>query len=233
MAKKTPTAQSPFEPDRGILDTLLDAHAWLRAHRRALAVGGVGLAILAAATLYYVDYRRDLETAAAVELTRISKTVASGNTSLAINDLEQFLAHYGSADAAREAHVMLASALLRINRPQDAIETVSEIARNPGTDPVAARAAALIGAALEIQGDTAGAIRHYLAIAEKLPMDFMRREALAAGARLQASSGDYAAAAATYRRLLEMVPEESVERPLYEMELAEMETRARFEADGA
>jgi tetratricopeptide (TPR) repeat protein len=228
MQKSAPKYRSPLDSDPGVVERILAAHAWLREHSRAVTVGAVGLLLLVAAGLYYLDYRRDLESAAAVELAQVEETVESGNTTLAISDLQRFLAQYGSTRRAREARVMLGRMLIQAGRPREALDAVSQLATQP-EDPVAARAALLAGAAYQASGDTIGAIRHYLAIAERLPMDYQRREALASAARLQEMRGDYAGAAATYARLVEIVPEESVERPLYEMRLAEMRARARAE----
>ena len=232
MAKPS-GAKSPFETDHGVLEQLLEAHAWVKAHSRSVISGTVAVGLLLAAGLYYRNYVHDLQASALVELERVRETVAGGNTSLAINDLQRFLAQYGSTKAAREARVMLATELLRVNRPQEAIETVSDLTQKPRESPLAARAALLTGAALEAQGDTAAAIQHYLRVADQMPMDYLKQDALSSAARLQALRGDYAAAAATYKRLRELVPEESVERPLYELRGAEMEARARVAESGA
>lgn len=225
--------KGPFESDHGVLEQLLEAHAWIQAHSRAVIAGAVGLGLIAAAGVYYFGYTREIESSALLELERVRETVASGNTSLAINDLQRFLTQYGSTNAAREGRLMLASEFLKANRPQEAIETVSELAQGPARGPLAARAALLAGAAMQTQGDTAAAIQHYLRIADRLPMDYLKQEALASAARLQDLHGDYAAAAGTYRKLLEIIPEESVERPVYEVRLAEMEARARAGDAGA
>lgn len=232
MAKPSGT-RSPFETDHGILEQLLEAHAWVKAHSRSVITASVTLGLLLAAGLYYRNYVHDLQAAALVELERVRETVASGNTSLAINDLQRFLAQYDATKAAREARLMLATELLKVNRPQEAIEAVSELAQRPGNGPLAARAALLVGAAMQAQGDTVGAIQHYLSYADRMPMDYLKQDALGAAARLQAFKGEYAAAAATYKRLLELVPEESVDRPIYELRIAEMEARARAAEPGA
>lgn len=227
MPKPTAKYRSPLESESSLVEQALALHAWVRAHTRGLIVAAVGIGFLVAAALYYLNYQRDLEASAAVELEKARTTVLSGNTSLAIADLQRFLAQYGSARRAREARVMLATLLIQASRPREALDVLGTLWEKPGADPVAARAALVAGAAREGAGDTAGAIQGYLRAAEELQLGFQKREALAGAARLQTLRGDHRGAADTYRKLLALVPDESVERPLYEMRRAEAQARAR------
>ena len=227
--KETPKYRTPLEPAPSALDRLAEAYAWTRTHSRALTVGTLALGLALASAVYYVHYTRDLEAAAAVALEQPRASVQSGNTNLALNDLRQFLAQYGSTRLAREARVMLATVLLQAGQPREAYREVRDVASKTD-DPVGARAALVAGAALEAAGDTAAAIRHYLAIADRLNMTFQKRDALAAAARLQELAGDYDGAAQTYARIVQLLDAEAVERPYYEMRLAEMRTRAGIRA---
>lgn len=229
MAQRRPKARSPLQPEPSFADRALRIYAWARGHSRAVLVGSGALALLVAASVYYLGYRRQLESAAAAELLRVRETVLAGNTDLAIADLQRLLAQYGATEHAKEARVMLAVMLIQSGRPEEAIESVRRIAGGRGADPVGARAAFILGAALEARRDTVAAIRHYLTLGDALEMGFQKREALRAAARLQSARKDYAAAVATYRTLLQLVPEASVERPIYEMRLAELETAARLQ----
>lgn len=234
MAPQQPKAKSPLQPQPSFAQRVLAAYAWARVHSRPVLVGGGALALLTAASVYYLSYRRQLEAAASVELAQVRETVFAGNTNLAIADLQRFLAQYGETEHAREARVMLAVLLIRAGQPEEAREVVQRVARNPGSDPVAARAGFVMGAALEASGDTAAAIEHYLALASALEMGFQKREALASAGRLQAARKDFPGAAATYRMLLSLTPETSVERSIYAMRLAEATTAAQAHraADG-
>lgn len=227
MTKPRPQYRSPLEGETGWIERVLAVQAWIRQHARALSIGVAGFVLLAAVTLYYLDYRSDVEGSASVQLARARETVQSGNTTLAITDLQRFLAQYGSTRAAREARVMLGTLFIQTGRPQEALDAIADLAAKPGEGPVAARAALVAGAAYQAKGDSTAAIQHYLRIADGLRMDYQRRDALASAARLQTLTGDFRGAAATYSRLVQLAPEESVERPLYEMRLAEVQARAR------
>ncbi len=227
MRQPTKKFTTPLEAEDSLAERAITLYQWARDHARALLVAGVALTLLVVAAVYYVDYRRDLEASAAVELEKARTAVSSGNTTLAINDLQRFLSQYGDTDHAREARVMIAALLIQTARPGDALEEIRKIRDVPGSDPIGARAALIAGAALEAMGDTLTAVNHYLRIAEQLRMQLHQREALAAAARLQHDRGDYEGAAASYRKLLTVLPEQSVEHQYYQMRLAEALAQAR------
>lgn len=211
--------------DDAFIERVLESTAWAKTHQRVILWGGVVLLILVGSVLWYRNYRATLETNAAVQLTTVRQTVSSGNHALAVRDLERYLEQYGSTASAAEARLMLAQEYLATNQPQQAIEAVREQAQDL-SDPLGPPAAFLLAAGLESVNQFDRAETVLLRLAESAPLMSQKESALDALARNRMERGDAAGAAQAYNQLLELLPENSPGRPVFEMRRAEAQARA-------
>ncbi|HSH45803.1 MAG TPA: tetratricopeptide repeat protein [Longimicrobiales bacterium] len=198
---------------------------WARENSRVLITTAVVLTLLVAGAIYYNSVKRGVESEAAIRFSNLQGTLASGNTQLAIRDLQEFLAGFGDTRTGEQARLVLAELLLSEDRPQEALETLQELDTNPAR-PQGLAAAQLIAAAYEAAGETGQAVDTYLEIADRARFDFERREALADAARVTLQGGDPGAAAALYEDVLDTFEEGEQGRGYYEMWLAEARARA-------
>lgn len=220
------------EPDDKFLYAIERASLWARQHTRALIIGGIVVAILVIAGVYYVDSQRRLEAEAATRLGEVQQTVMTGNVPLAIRDLQTYLGTFGGTRAAREARLMLADLLLAQDRPADAIEALGRLPRDID-EPAGIAAAQLVAAAQEALGQHDDAIQTYRRIARDARFEFQRREALEDAARVALDTGQDNLAVELYDRLIETFDEGDFERGYFEMWRAEARARAGRSPDAA
>lgn len=213
------------EPDDKFLFAVERAASWAREHSRQLIIGGIVLAILVLAGVYYVDSQRRVEQEAAARLTELHQTIQTGNVPLAIRDLQTYLSTFGGTRAAREARLLLADLLLDQDRPADAVQALGRMPRSLD-DPLGLAAAQLMAAAHEDLGQHAEAIEVYESIARDARFEFQRREALAAAARLALETGRAEQATDLYGRLVQTFEEGEPGRSYFEMWRSEAAARA-------
>lgn len=207
-------------PDDVFLAGVLETSAWAKRHQRTLIIAGITVAVVVTALVLWLNQRSSLRERAAVELTQVRATAMAGQPELAIRDLEQFLATYGGTPSGVEGRLMLGSTYLEVGRAADAIETVRPVARNVGTD-MGANAAFLLASAHEAAGEPHRAEEVYLRIGTGGRFLFQRQEALDHAARLRLQRGDVAGAVQLYERLVDMTPETSQDRQIFELRLGE------------
>lgn len=223
IAHRVPQSDTP---DDVFIARLLELAAWARTHTRALTIGIVALvgAILIAA--YVRNFQATARAAAETRFVAVQQTVASGNTALAIRDLEAFLATHGRTHVADEARILLAQSYLAEGQPQKAIEAIDKLAGSIGKG-LGTTAALLKAAALEVDGRTDEAEALYLRIADDARYNYERMEALEAAARIRMDRGDAAGASQLYDRLVSLAADGSADKAIYQMRLAEAKARAQ------
>ena len=217
-------------PDDAFVSGVERSVAWGRKHQRALITGAIALAVLVAGVLYYVNYQRTLENQAAARFTELQGTIASGNTQLALRDLQAFVDRFGSTDAGAQARVILGDILVQQGQPDEAVGVLQDMADDAG-DPLGVAAARIKAAAHEALGEHDQAVSIYVRIADAARFPFQAREALADAARVRLQNGDADAAADLYQRVVNTFEDDDAGRGYYEMWLAE--ARARAAAGGA
>jgi tetratricopeptide (TPR) repeat protein len=231
-----PTARrvhrQPSEPDDAFVAGVLETSAWAKQHQRTLIIGGVALAVIVTALVLWLNHRSSLRDRAVVELAQARAATMAGNPELAIRDLEQYLARYGGTPAGQEARLMLGRVYLENGRPRDAIDAVSRPARDV-RDDMGANAAFLLAAAHEAAQEPHRAEEVYLRLGDRGRFLFQRQEALDNAARIRLQRGDAAGAVQLYERLVDITPEASQDRQIFELRLGEARALAATGASAA
>jgi tetratricopeptide (TPR) repeat protein len=207
-------------PDDAFVAGVLETSAWAKQHQRTLIIAAIATAVIVVGTVLWLSNRSATRAAAAEELTRVRAVAMTGNATLAIRDLEAFLARFGGTPSAPEARLLLARSYLQEGQPQRAIEVVQPLVRRVGDD-MGANAAFLTAAAHESMQQPQQAEELYLRVADSGRFLFHRQEALDNAARLRIQRGDPAGAAQLYRRAVDMTPETNPDRQVLELRLGE------------
>lgn len=212
-------------PDDIFVTTVKRFTQWARDNRRQATTGAAALIVILGAGAWYIAQQRSLEANAATRLSQVQQSVASGNTQLAIRDLQSFLDTFGSTDVANQARLTLADILIGEERHEEAIEALGRLPQRLG-EPFGLPAARLEATALEQLERFDDAVDAYLAIAQDARFPFQRREALADAARVSLQNGNVAAAVDILQQLVDTFEDDEQGRAYYEMWLAEAQARA-------
>jgi predicted negative regulator of RcsB-dependent stress response len=212
-------------PDDALTERLLHLILWARKNLRVLATTAVVIVLAVLATLYSLNMREARRAEASLRLNEVRQTALSGNHALALRDIEAFIARFSGTPSADEARLLMAQISLEDAQPAKAIEALNTLAGKAGT-PLGTSAAFLLAAAYDQNGDAAQAEATYLRIADQAAMGFQRREAIEQAARIRTEQGDAAKAVELYQRLVGMTHEDSPERGIAELRLAEARARA-------
>lgn len=207
-------------PDDVFVARVLESTAWAKRHSRTLIIGGIIAAVLLLSLFLVLKQRADRRANAARDLTQVRAVALGGEPQAAISQLEAFLAQYDGTPAAGEARLLLGRAYVQAGQYDRARETVQRVARDVDTD-MGVNAALLLAAAHENAGEPQRAEELYLRVAGDARFLFQRQDGLDNAARVRLQQGDAAGAAELYRRLVEMTPESSAERQIFELRLGE------------
>lgn len=219
-------------PDDPFVSGIERSLEWARTHTRILIVAAVALAVLIAAGLYYLNVQRSIENTAAQRFNELQGTLASGNTQLALRDLQSFVDQFGGTESGEQARLILADVLLQEDRAPEVIPALDGL-EDDLDEPQGLAAARLAAAAYEATGDADEAVDTYFRIAEDARFDFERRDALADAARVRLQNGEAEEAAEIYQQIVEMFDEGESGRGYFEMWRAEAQAQARQPTDGA
>ncbi|MGH7457649.1 MAG: YfgM family protein [Longimicrobiaceae bacterium] len=228
-APTTDTRGASPAPEDELSARALEALAWTQKNARWTILGLASVVILVGGLLYYRSYSEDRRARAASDFMQVEVSVQSGNVQLARRDLESFIARYDGTIYADEARLALARLYLDAREPARAVETLQPAAADLDA-PLGVQAALLLGVSYQSAERYAEAVEVYRRVSREAPLDYRRREALERLALVHAGVGDHADAAGAYREILASLPDDSPERPYYEMRLAESEARARAAA---
>jgi predicted negative regulator of RcsB-dependent stress response len=235
MTKHHPTSRRvhrQHHDEDAFVAAALEGSVWAKTHSRIMLGIGVALIVAVAAFLYIRNFQAAKVQNASVELTTVRQTVLQGNRQLAERDLQTFVRKFGSTPAGEEARLMLAQVYLEEKKPAQAIEAVRELAGNPAKAG-GASAALMLGAAYEANKQTDKAEQTYLNVADKARFGFEKREALERAASLRLAKNNTAGAAELYDRAMKTLPEDSPERVVYQMRMAEVQAAGATTAAAA
>ncbi len=200
---------------------ILEVGSWFKKNQQAVTIGIVVLVIAVASLLYYRNYKQSLIDQASSQLEAIHSQAAMGDIKGAKDALILYIDRFGSTPYGGEARMLLGELYLTEGGSEQALATLEPMAESPRA-PLEFQAASLLGVAYEQEGRWADAEATYLRIADRSELNFQIRDALAAAARIRAAQGNVAGAAELYRRILDALEENSPERGLWEMRLAEL-----------
>lgn len=222
MSKKHPVSarvHREHHDEDAFVAGVLESSVWAKTHARIVVIAGVVLFAALALGLYYRNYRANVHERSTAQLNQVRQTVLSGNQQLAVTDLKNYIGRFGNTPAGAEARTMLAQMYLSMNQPLEAVKAIEPIAGNVKEAP---SAAFLLAAAYEAQKQPDKAEQTYLQIADKARFGFEKREALERAAGLRLQKGNTAGAVELYERALNTLPEDSEDRSVYEMRIAEI-----------
>lgn len=214
-------------PDDAFVTTIKRSYAWGRENARAVIVVLTVVVVAAVAAIWFTSQQRQLEVQASARFSEVQQTVASGNTQLAIRDLQSYLDRFGGTRAAAQARLLLAGILLDQDRGQEAIDALGDLPDDL-EEPFGLAAARLQAAAFEATGNVEEAVSTYQTIADRARFPFERREALAEAARLRLDNGEPDRAVRLYENILATFDEDEddSEKAYYTMWRAEAQAQA-------
>lgn len=207
-------------PDDVFVEKVLETSAWAKHNQRLITFGIITAAVVLLGGWWYRNNQQRIRDQAAIEILQVRQTAQSGNPALTIRDAEAFIDRFGDAAAAIEARLILGQAYLESNQPQQAIDAVSGLAGDLDT-PSGVSAAMLTAAAHESATRLDEAERVLLRVADGAPFDYQKLAALDNGARIRFERGNPAGAAELYGRILDLLPDDSQDRPVFVMRRAE------------
>ena len=214
-------SQSASEPDDVFVARVLHLGKWAEANQQVLTVLIVVAAILMAGLVYYRNYRSSLNVQAAQQLELVYQTASIQDMEGAVNELTTFLERFSGTAYEGEARLVLGEIYLRDGRSEQAQAVLEPLGSSPRR-PIELQGASLLAAAYEQVGRQQEAEQIYLTIASRSDLDFQVRNALAAAARIRSDRGDVAGAIQLFERAIEGLEEDSPQRGLYEMRIAEL-----------
>jgi predicted negative regulator of RcsB-dependent stress response len=228
MSKRHPAASrrptTSVESDDAFVAGVLQVSHWAKANQRTLVIFGVILAAIILVVISFSSQRARQMEQAVVQLEALQNEVFADPIA-AKGLLSQYLEQFGNTPYAGEAALQLAQLYLQDDQADLAVRALDRVGIAV-TDPLGAQAFGLRARAQETIGDLDGAASSYLAVAEDGLMAFERQGARAEAARIRELQGDWSAAAALYREILDGLDVTSADRGLFEMRLAEAEHRA-------
>lgn len=213
--------QSASEPDDVFVARVLHLGKWAEANQQLLTVLIVVAAILMAGLVYYRSYRSSLNVQAVQQLELVYQTASIQDMEGAINELTTFLERFSGTAYEGEARLVLGEIYLRDGRSEQAQAVLEPLGSSPRR-PIELQGASLLAAAYEQVGRQQEAEQIYLTIASRSDLDFQVRNALAAAARIRSDRGDVAGAIELFEQAIDGLEEDSPQRGLYEMRVAEL-----------
>lgn len=208
---------------------VLEATVWAQKNAQTLIFATIIVALAAAATVYYFNFRETREDQGTIELEQIQQLVGVVSAEETLAELSRFLERFENATSAAEARLLLGQVHLENENVQGAIDALQPLRSSLG-EPVALQAGFLLAAAYEQQARWDEAVQTYLDIADETDLGFQLRNALSDAARVRAAQGQYAEAEALLADLLDELDGTDPGRGIIEMRRAEM--RARTSSDG-
>ena len=229
MAKRTnmprpPSEKTATEPDDAFVAKVVEVSTWAGKNTQTLTLVGIAVVLVAAAGIYYFNFRDTLETQSVQELESILQVVVLGDRDAAKADLSLFLDRYASTSVAAEARLLLGQLYLESGQPDVAIDVLQASSQSIA-DPVGTQTHMLTAKAFESAGRLEQAESLYRRLADRAEMSFQRVEALDGAARVRLQLGDHAGAADLFDQILEDLEEGDVQRGYFEMRATEARAR--------
>lgn len=175
---------------------------WAKRNQRLAMIGGGLILLLAGGVWFSVTAAARRGAFAARALTAARAAADAGNLPLAANDLSRLINAYGGTTAAQEAALLLAQVRLLQDQAPLAIADLRKFTSEGPKSQFRGPAFALLGAALEEQGQVAEGAAAYDAAAAAYAYDAVKAQYLLDAARAYRLANDTALAAARYERVI-------------------------------
>jgi tetratricopeptide (TPR) repeat protein len=179
---------------------------WIKGHRQAAGWIATVLFVGAGLFVWNLSSTRRSESIAARQLQGARYAFDNQNLPLAANELSRITENYAGTKAAEEARLLLAQVRLTQGQSPQVVQLLGDFA--PSTSPqYRAQAYGLLGAAHENLGRPRDAAEAYERAAQAARMDFLEAQFLSDAGRAWVAAGDTAKGVASYRRIVEQLPE--------------------------
>ena len=166
---------------------------WFQVNSRLLGIAAAVVAVALVGMWFYNQYRQNRTVNAERSLTLAQQSLASGNTSLAMSDLQKVATRYEGTAAGTEAAMLLARQNFDQAKYQEGIDALKKAADKAG--PSRANVEGLIGDGYAQLGKGADAAKAYERAAEATgPYESERAYYRAKAARSYAAAGNVAEA---------------------------------------
>ncbi len=219
-----PSSGTHHDGDDAFVAGVLDLSTWAKTNQNLMTLGGIVVLIVFLGGWYWMNFNRNLEDRALMELEQIQQTLSFGDIETGKVSLSQFIEQFGGTAAAPEASLILAQLYLETGQPAQAIQALDN-SRISRTDPLGPQAFILRARAFESQGQLAEAEITYLEVAEAAELPFQRIQALADAARMRMDQGNDTGAITIFDEILAQMELSDPARGEYEMRRAEMQAR--------
>jgi predicted negative regulator of RcsB-dependent stress response len=215
-------AQGAENQDDVFVANVLEASRWAESNRQLVILGTVAITLLAAGTLYYVNFQSSMREQAVNRLENIQQTVSIQAKEDAKQQLGTFLDRFAGTPEAEEGLILLARLHLEAGDAGVAINALENGAPSFKTG-IGIQTNFLLARAYEQEGRWADAERQYIRIADApAALDFQVIESLENAARARVRQQDAAGAVELYDRILATLDDSDPSRGMYEMRRAEM-----------
>jgi len=196
---------------------------WVQKNLRSVLLGTVGIALIAAGVLYYVNFQASVRNQAAGELAGLRATAAPPDA--LIPSYESYVGRFDGTTSADEARIVLARLYLDTAQPVEAIRVLNDVSEAPNR-PLGFAARSLLASAQEASGDAAAALATLEALGRDARFAFQRRQAKASVARLHAAAGRTAEAATIYAAIAQEAEDDDdlVQAGVYRIRLGELDS---------
>jgi tetratricopeptide (TPR) repeat protein len=199
MAPKRPSpdstgTRSGFDSDRS-----LDLMDWLQINSRMIGIGAAVVAIAAAGYWFYLRSQQIKTVNAERSLAQAEQSLQSGNTALAVSDLQRVVSRYNGTGAGTEAAMLLAQADYNAGKYQDGIKVLQDVTGKAGGSEAAIQS--LIGDGYSQMGKFPDAAKAYERAAGSAEYDTERAYYRAKAARTYTTAGNMADAKRLWSQL--------------------------------
>lgn len=220
----TPDRPRPLGPDEDdvFAARTLEFSGWVLKNRQALLGFGVALFVIIFGVVYFVNQSETRALAAAAELEQVTRTVVTNQLDREAGkaELGRFVERFEGTPFAEEGRLFLAQLHLDDDEAAEALAVLEQSGLGVN-DGLGYQIEYLRARALEQAGRLDEAAALYLQLANDAAMTFQEVDALEDAARLNLSLGNASQAAELYGRLIEIAPEGTQPRAIYEMRQAE------------
>jgi len=195
-----------------LISSYVKARTFYEENKKNISIGVTVIAVLAVATVFYINNERANNERATTELGKVYGLYDSGQYQQAIDGvperniagLKSIVSNYGGTKAGNMARFYLADTYYQLGRYEDALPEFEAFSPNEPTLGVSRLAG--IAECYEAQGKYADAAEHYDRAASKYPNDVTVAENLSDAARNYVLAGQKERALELYKRLRKNYP---------------------------